>query len=271
MKINHYTTIDTLELILMNQTLRFNRLDKVDDKQETELVSQEHWSKFIFVSSWSADEYENHAMWGYPGLNGVMIGLPKFPFKKYKLETKESLNFFSKGNMDCPIPFEQIYNKEWMFIVPPFQHETFGNIIEYFPNPGDYVKPFTKDENGNFHFHLGKELARIKDVAWAYQKEFRYMFCIVPSSSTAFKQWKTTGKFENYLRIGLRNFIIGADMPLQYFDVELGDELDSIEVTLGPDCNSIETKRVKNLLQKYTSNGKMIESRQTGKLQIPIR
>ncbi|MBU3016785.1 hypothetical protein KO519_03600 [Paraglaciecola agarilytica] len=119
MKINHYTTIDTLELILMNQTLRFNRLDKVYDKQETELVSQEDWSKFIFVSSWSADEYENHAMWGYPGLNGVMIGLPKFPFKKYKLETKESLNFFSKGNMDCPIPFEQIYNKEWMFIVPP--------------------------------------------------------------------------------------------------------------------------------------------------------
>lgn len=31
MKIYHYTNIEALALILKNQTIRFNRLDKVDD------------------------------------------------------------------------------------------------------------------------------------------------------------------------------------------------------------------------------------------------
>lgn len=34
MKLYHYTTIDTLALILKNRTIRFNRLDKVDDLEE---------------------------------------------------------------------------------------------------------------------------------------------------------------------------------------------------------------------------------------------
>lgn len=34
MKIYHYTNIEALALILKNQTIRFNRLDKVDDIEE---------------------------------------------------------------------------------------------------------------------------------------------------------------------------------------------------------------------------------------------
>ncbi|MBU2877595.1 hypothetical protein [Aliiglaciecola lipolytica] len=271
MLVHHYTTIDTLELILTNRTLRFNRLDNVDDRQESELISKEHWSKFIFVSSWSANEYESHAMWGYSGLNGVKIGLPKFPFKKYKLTTQESLNFFVESEVYCPLPFEQIYNEKWMFLCPPFQQEVFGNAVEYFPNPVSQIKPFTKDENGDYNFYLGKELSRIKDIVWDYQKEFRYVLVIVPSSPNEFNSWKDTGQIDHFLRGGLRNFVYGADMPLQYFDLELGDDLDSIEVTLGPDCNDSETKRVKELLHKYTSNGIVLPSRLEGKLQKPKR
>ena len=34
MKIYHYTSIETLALILKNKTIRFNRLDHVDDVDE---------------------------------------------------------------------------------------------------------------------------------------------------------------------------------------------------------------------------------------------
>lgn len=34
MRIYHYTNIDTLALILKNRTIRFNRLDNVDDLEE---------------------------------------------------------------------------------------------------------------------------------------------------------------------------------------------------------------------------------------------
>lgn len=34
MKIHHYTSIETLEMILKNKSIKFNRLDQVDDKAE---------------------------------------------------------------------------------------------------------------------------------------------------------------------------------------------------------------------------------------------
>ncbi len=36
MDIHHYTNIENLALILKNKTIRFNRLDKVDDLEEGE-------------------------------------------------------------------------------------------------------------------------------------------------------------------------------------------------------------------------------------------
>ena len=51
MKIYHYTNIEALALILKNQTIRFNRLDKVDDIEEG---NAESWGvkfcKYVFVS-----------------------------------------------------------------------------------------------------------------------------------------------------------------------------------------------------------------------------
>ena len=35
MQIHHYTSIETLALILKHKTIRFNRLDQVDDMEES--------------------------------------------------------------------------------------------------------------------------------------------------------------------------------------------------------------------------------------------
>lgn len=43
MNIHHYTSLETLALILNHRTIRFNRLDKVDDMEEAEYgVSAEY-------------------------------------------------------------------------------------------------------------------------------------------------------------------------------------------------------------------------------------
>ena len=40
MKIHHYTSIETLEMILKNKSIKFNRLDQVDDKAEYNMTQR---------------------------------------------------------------------------------------------------------------------------------------------------------------------------------------------------------------------------------------
>lgn len=50
MKIYHYTNIEALALILKNQTIRFNSLDKVDDIEEGNAESWEvKFCKYMFL------------------------------------------------------------------------------------------------------------------------------------------------------------------------------------------------------------------------------
>lgn len=49
MKLYHYTTIDTLALILKNRTIRFNRLDKVDDLEEKVVFCVVNLGQYIFA------------------------------------------------------------------------------------------------------------------------------------------------------------------------------------------------------------------------------
>lgn len=53
MKLYHYTTIDTLALILKNRTIRFNRLDKVDDLEEKVVSCGVNLGQYIFASCWT--------------------------------------------------------------------------------------------------------------------------------------------------------------------------------------------------------------------------
>ena len=67
-KIYHYTSIDTPALILLNKTIRFNRLDQVDDKKESEFGSGDSDVKigmYIFVSCWTKNPEENPSRWKY--------------------------------------------------------------------------------------------------------------------------------------------------------------------------------------------------------------
>ena len=46
----HYTSVDSLALILKNRTIRLNTLDKLDDLQEQKTADIKNFGKFFFVS-----------------------------------------------------------------------------------------------------------------------------------------------------------------------------------------------------------------------------
>ena len=62
--IHHYTNLEVLALILKNRTLRFTRLDQVDDPEESNFISNGvNLGPYTFVSCWTECKEESIPMW----------------------------------------------------------------------------------------------------------------------------------------------------------------------------------------------------------------
>lgn len=133
MKIHHYTSIETLELILKNRTIRFNRSDKVDDPDEIELeVNGLPFAKYLLVSCWSIEEEESIPQWGiYAGKSkGVRITLDsEHIFEDFIASTRVS------SSKDIT---EKIWNKRSRqpngIEIFPFAFHDKSNSISYKPH-----------------------------------------------------------------------------------------------------------------------------------------
>lgn len=92
----HYASLDTLALILHKRTIRFSRLDKVDDPQEQRSADSQNLGKMKLVSCWTSSDEESIPMWReYAGAEcGVRIQMKSYPFKQYSI-SNESLNMLS--------------------------------------------------------------------------------------------------------------------------------------------------------------------------------
>lgn len=63
MRLFHYTTIDTLAHIMNNRSLKFNRLDQLDDITESEPFAAYNPLQYIFSCSFTYDPIENIPLW----------------------------------------------------------------------------------------------------------------------------------------------------------------------------------------------------------------
>ncbi|RGQ47520.1 hypothetical protein DWY92_19075 [Bacteroides uniformis] len=119
MKIYHYTNIEALALILKNQTIRFNRLDKVDDIEEG---NAESWGvkfcKYVFVSCWTDIKEENIPLWKmYSGdTGGIRIALEQEMFKEYLIANLKIESLQSKGSMISKISPQDMINPNFFII-----------------------------------------------------------------------------------------------------------------------------------------------------------
>lgn len=109
----HYTSLETLALILKNKTLCFNNLLNVDDIEEARTTDMGDFGKYVYVSCWTDDSEESIPLWNLytPDMHGVRIKLPKFPFKKYHYKAGEH---FFKGDTDSYIDYNDKGNASRM-------------------------------------------------------------------------------------------------------------------------------------------------------------
>lgn len=78
----HYTSVETLVLILKNKTIRFSNLASVDDIEEQGTEDFGDFGRYCFVSCWTKDSEESIPLWNMytPDMTGVRIRLPEHPF-----------------------------------------------------------------------------------------------------------------------------------------------------------------------------------------------
>jgi hypothetical protein len=268
----HYTTIDTLTLILKNKTMRFNSLSNVDDLEEFRAIDLNAIGKYCFVSCWTASEEENVALWQMYSKNGtgVRIKLPSYPFEIYK----NPIISFS-----C---YENIYTKLKRYEVIE-NSETYNSIFEGITlRDGYYLQELSEEEFLIFINYTDDELLIIPQVmsedgkniktsiigrhkrkAWSFQKECRYRFFAYPLDINE------TAEYMQDTSIALNKIKDQIELPISYYDLKLdSDKFKDMEVTLGPNTSLSEKIIVQALINNFNPPAKISHSTLEGKIRF---
>ena len=109
----HYTSVESLALILRNKSFRLSPLSTLDDLQEERVKDQQRFGDYIFVSSWTEDEEESIPMWNmYSNMSsGIRIKMKKNPFKIYTIDPTflsqefQNIKIFKNGSNGYDMTF----------------------------------------------------------------------------------------------------------------------------------------------------------------------
>lgn len=263
----HYTSIETLLLILKNKTIAFNSLQNVDDLEETNSKDIEQIGKICYVSCWTNDETELIPMWNMytPGMQGVRIKLVTFPFKTYHYRKGE---YYFSNDYTSFINYNKLYEDDKVNISP--NSPLLCTVV--YTNDNNKIYPKIKEikeeieyiENGkiknttttNYSF---KDLGKYKRKNWEFQHEVRYIINMAPYSMRELHQCKDYKDHQNLIN---RIEDTKIKEPYNKFYLELSEEaLRNIEILLGPKVTEAQEDIVKLIVQKYCPNAKIKKSK----------
>lgn len=263
MNIYHYTNLESLALILKNRTIRFNRLDKVDDLEEGNVESLGvKFSKYIFVSCWTEVEEENIPLWKMYGgdTGGVRISLEQEMFKEYLVSDTQIGNLQFQGAILSKIPLQDMVNPNF-FILPiqDYKNDMFYRHIKYV----DDVSYFTKDaiQINNIHENRGdlhvdtKSFGYYKNNRWKFQDEVRFVLCALPMNPIL------EGKNPEISSMVIQSLLGNKSLPFDYYDMRLKDNaFENLEITLSPSATESQKLIVQALIDKYAPKAKVKNS-----------
>jgi hypothetical protein len=264
----HYTNIETLALILKNQTIRFNSLDKMDDLQEQQTADIKNIGQFCYISSWTDDATESIPMWNmYASLTlGVRIRLRKNPFAIYN-NTADALSKVvnapitdeSNGKpLQTLIPLTEMFQKGFFTIQAMNKQLLFK--VEYTDDAEKLYPHILKEEGERFSLAIGT-LGRYKNLHWKFQNEWRYILNILPLDLNQPIE-KSLTNFQiiaNKMKLGLEK------QPFPNYDMHISDEAFSdMEITLSPRISLGSRVIVQSLLEKYNPSASLKESNLVG-------
>ncbi|QIL80726.1 DUF2971 domain-containing protein [Diaphorobacter sp. HDW4A] len=244
----HYTSIETLALILETKSLRLGRLDSVNDPEEASACDLPNAATLVFASCWTSQERESLAMWRMytPNMQGLRIALPNNPFAG-----RHEPTIFEKGGAMQRFDGRITIHREKGDHGITSCCVTGPNKI-YYTDELKYRNGRCLDNDGSQWTVQLHDLGMFKSTYWSFEEEWRFKLLATfsegilnspnPASHPAFD-------LESYPVVETAVFV-----PL---DVEC---LQNMEVLLGPCVNTGQELLVKALLQKFAPNAKLRSS-----------
>lgn len=262
----HYTSIETLALILKERTVRFNSLDKMDDRQEQMTADINNIGQFCYVSSWTDDADESIPMWNmYATLDsGIRIRLRKNPFKIYD-NCADDLKNILKGliidntknqSIKSIIPLREIFSKG--FICPQAMDISYNFLFKVsYTDEQDKLYPTLLNTNGNQITVALDKLGKYKNPNWKFQKEWRYILLFLPVNLNQ----SVTSSLDDFYTCA-NDVVKGrARQPFLYYDMKISDDaFENMQITLSPKISAGNRIIVQSLLEKYNPSAALIES-----------
>ncbi len=259
----HYTSLETLALILSNRTICFNNLLNVDDIEEAKTEDMGNFGRFVYVSCWTEDAEESIPLWNLytPNMHGVRIKMPEFPFKKYSFKKGE---YFLSEDVETYIDLKRVYYDNKASIVSTEPHLA---KVEY---TDSYNKLFPKiktescdgaltkfleaksisdisEKNISVSYSL-RDIGKYKRKNWAFQKEWRYIMTLSPMGLQEANP-PTFAKHQEQIR-RIENSLL--EPPYKQLFLEISNEaLQNIEIIFGPKMTAAEKIMAIALLKEY--------------------
>ncbi|WP_413527596.1 DUF2971 domain-containing protein [Marinilactibacillus psychrotolerans] len=247
MKIYHYTSIESLYLILKNKTMRFSTLSNVDDMDEGLTQEFNHAQQYLFVSCWTEEEKESIPQWAVYSKNmeGIRIGIEierDNPRKIFELVKDSRTNMLISEDLDIMKNFPLVASPG-----TPFYRE-----MKYTNDSNDLKPNILSYDEKTIKIDMSK-VALYKSSEWSFQKESRF---VIDFSASPFNADRTSNK-----KFDLINSLKNKNLPFEYKDIKLADTFfENIEITFGPKCPKVHKEIVEMYLKNFNVDASLNDS-----------
>lgn len=275
-RIYHYTTLESLALILKTRTLRFTRLDCVDDIREAQSHVGIDFGKYVFVSCWTQESAESIPQWNMYSreMQGVRVEFPEYPFPKVVLRPPAGWDGVTiEGELTGPMPFEMLFGPNY-FIAPIFvKMRDFSGVVQYVPDVGAVYASSVVRQNhpdGKVSVKISDlpALSRKKSSEWAFQREYRFSLFIFPSAPLPRGGQVSASIIGNIGEYISQSVINNIGPGIDFFDVPLDPSVfKNMAVRTGPLCSLGTHACVEALVKYYAPTARIEQSSLAGSIR----
>lgn len=278
----HYTNVETLRKILENRTLRFSRVDVMDDAQEAKAFPGELAKKF-YASCWTTQDSEGPGEWrsfytrrDEDQSQRVRIAIRRKPFL-YRLQGVRSqdgrLNLLDPS-MAKPFQFQDMHSDEYSVSAMNMTLEAwFGRQVSYVDEIEQFYRERIRvDSSGGLTLERVQDFATHKEKAWRFQSEYRFVLMAGPRIwGAGVDDLSSMGTGETLTRIlGEADAIKTCRFPAnEFIDMPLNMEaIADMKVLLGPLFDPAKVCEVKEFVRACCPAAEVCVSKFTGKMVL---